>query len=91
MASSNMLNRMSSGGHTICQDCLECIDCGLCKCGHSRRIDMNHLAHALRTMGPKSKLMITVRAEMKRRNRWKDLRGYHDPKKQTKKDNSTII
>lgn len=83
MASTNMLNTQSANGHVVCQDCLECITCGLCRCGHSRRTDFEHIAHAIRTMKPNSKLFNIVKKEMKLRGRWKDLRGYYDTTKKT--------
>lgn len=82
----NSLAQTSNNGQcVICPDCLECITCGLCICGHSRRIDLDHLAHALRTMKARSKLYQIVKVEMQRRHRWKDLRGYY-AKTQSKKD-----
>lgn len=74
-----MTNAPNDSGHTICRDCLECIDCGLCSCGKST-FSFKHMEHAIRSMTPRSRLFNVVKREMQRRGHWKNLaRGVHAP------------
>jgi len=58
--------------HQICKNCLECIDCGLCKCGKGT-LEFKHIEHAIRNAGEQSRLWLAIKNEVKRRGHWKNL------------------